>query len=492
MNLTQLFKPIRQIVGVEIAHGRIVAVLLEKDKAGILRGTKKEAAIPGGIIAPDGTVADKQKLASALKAFWQSGKGGTLGSKFVICSIPSASLFSDVISFPKIPPEQIEESVKLNLASKALFPIDANAVYYDWQSTLTHDAYRQQVLISFAPKTHIQAYVEACETAGLEPLAFEPVHFSLARTIVNFAEKPGLIISISAKNIALVIAKGNDILFTRLAPLPASYDLAALGTAVKTEAFKALNYYATENPHHEPVTAAVVFSRVPQKNEIITAIEKELGIPLQQPRFAENIRIDDASVPAFGAALRGLIPREEDTINSVMPIGTEEAYRKRRFLAYVSLWADIINTTAVIFVALFAATLVFLNFVEKSAAAQTTRLKAAAAQSERTAEMEKEAIRFNAIAGAVAQANETITPLSPTIEKILPTLRHDGITLKTIAIDPSGTSFRVSAVAATRDAAVAFRKSLENNPLYAKASVPALSASQRTNISLDITLTLKP
>lgn len=489
MDLAQLFNPVEKIIGMEIAHGRVCAVLLEKDKKGVVNGTKKEAVIPPGIVAESGAVLDKQKLAAALKTIWRSGKD-VFKSKYVIVALPSIPVFTDIIKFPKVSSEQLKEAMQLYVKTKTSFPIDTNEIYYDWQPLGAHNVYHEDVLVSFAKRPYIHDFVEACEEAGLEPLAFETPQSAIARALVNFENKAGLIVRVAQECVEFSIAAKGALFFSHAVPLPSSYDFETLKTICATEATHALNYYATEFSLEAPVAAAALLAHVPQKKELADHLHEVLGIAVEDARFAHNIPIGDSCVAAFGAALRGLIRREEDTLISLLPIGTEEAYRKRRFLAYVSLWTDIINTTAVLFVILFGAALLFLNIVGKSAAEQSARLKATTTQSDRITTLEKEAVSFNAAVSAVAQAHDSIVAFSPIIERVLPSLRHDGIVVKTAAIAPSGTDLRVSIVAATRDNAIAFRRSLESNPLYATVSVPPLSATQRLNIPLDIALSL--
>lgn len=489
MDLAQLFNPVEKIVGMEIAHGRVCAVLLEKDKKGVVNGTKREAVIPPGIVAENGTVLDKQKLAAALKTIWRSGKD-VFKSKYVIVALPPSPVFTDIVKFPKVSSEQLKEAMQLYVKTKTSFPVDTNEIYYDWQPLGAHNVYHEDVLVSFAKRPYIHDFVEACEEAGLEPLAFETPHPATARALVNFENKTGLIVRVAQECVEFSVASKNDLFFARSVPLPASYDFETLKTICATEAAHALNYYATEFSMEAPVAAAVLLAHVPQKKELADHLRETLGIAIEDARFAYATAIGDSCAAAFGAALRGLIRREEDTLISLLPIGTEEAYRKRRFLAYVSLWTDIVNTTAVLFVILFGATLLFLNIVGKSALAQSARLKATTAQSDQVTMLEKEAARFNAAVSAVAQAHDSIVVFSPIIERMLPSLRYDGILIKTAAIAPSGTDLRVSIVAATRDNAIAFRKSLENDPLYAKVAVPPLGATQRLSIPLDIALSL--
>ena len=84
MNLAQLFNPIEKIVGLEITGGHIRAVLLEKNKKGILSAAKKSAVLPGGVTR-DGWVIDKEKFAEAVKKFVQSNKS-IFKSRYVVLS----------------------------------------------------------------------------------------------------------------------------------------------------------------------------------------------------------------------------------------------------------------------------------------------------------------------------------------------------------------------------------------------------------------------
>ncbi|MBI5913001.1 pilus assembly protein PilM [Candidatus Azambacteria bacterium] len=491
MDLAQLFKPVEKIVGMEIAHGRVCAVLLEKDKKGVVTGTKKEAVIPHDIVAEDGTVLDKQKLALALKTIWHAGKD-VLRSKYVIVALPSAPVFTDIVRFPKVTQEQLKEAMELHMATKTSFPIDTNDIYYDWQPLTAHNVYHEDVLLSFAKQPYIRDFAEACEAAGLEPLAFETPQPATLRAITNFEKKTGLLIRVSQECAEFSIAAGADLFFTRTIPLPPSYDLETLKNALATEATHALNYYATENPEEAPVTTAVLLTHVPQKQELAAHLRTALGIEIADARFAHDTAIGDSCAAAFGAALRGLVRREEDTLISLLPIGTEEAYRKRRFLAYVSLWSDIINATALLLVVLFGATWFFVNIAYTNAVRQTTQLKAASGASTKSDELEQNAQRFNAAVGRITAANDTIMPWSLFIEKTLPSFTKNDITMESVSFPSFRSDGSLQITAKTRASAIAFRKALEEDPLFSEVHMPFLSVTQKENILLTITFRFAP
>src|SRR3989338_6695358 len=455
MNIAQLFSPVEKIVGLEIAQGVISAVLLERNKKGVLRMVKKSVAVPAGAMR-NGALLDKNLLVATLESFRQNNKD-LFKSKYIILVLPPAFVYTDILKFPPLGQEQIDESVKLNLSSKTLFPLGIEEIYYDWQNAASHDHYHREILLSFAPKQNIQHYLQACEEAGLEPLAFETPPLALSRALENFKEKTGLVIRLMDEGVELAIIAKNELRFSRFVKMPAVETLDAFKEFVKNEAYKAVNFYAVENAH------------------VVSGGE-----------------LEDAYAAAYGAAQRGLIRREDDTLISLMPIGTEETYRKRRFLSYVSLWSDIVNTTAVLLIVLFSGMWFFLNATAKKTNAQLTQSNAASAVGAQIAELENAAAHFNDVVANITTATQTIRPWSSFARAIASTLEYDNITVRAISLPSYGGEITVSATAATRDAAILFRKALEKNELYEDVRMSPLGVLEKENIALTISLTMKP
>lgn len=489
MDLAQLFKPVEKIVGVEITEKYILAVLLARDKKGAVRMIKKTAALGEGAVA-QGMVQDQAALAAALKTFTQKNKDA-FGSPYVILAIPSAFVFTDVMKFPSIQHEQIGESIKLNFNSKTLFPITPEEIYYDWQPAASHSPLHQNALVSFARKNIIDPYVAACEQAGLEPLAFEIPQMAVARALTNSKDTTCLIIRVLDKGVEFSIAQQGELRYARWAFLPApARESEKLAAFVKDETLKTVHFFQIEYPE-TPVAACVALSSFAQ-SEIAAAVAKELGIPVSAPRLAHPVDLPDSHIAAFGSAMRGLIPREEDTLISLMPVGTEETYRSRRFRAYLSLWSDIINTTALVFALLYAVTLFFLTRVQANLAAQTSRKESTRAAYARITEFEESARAFNGAIGQIAGIQAGLFDWSGLLARIIPSLTHANITLTGITAAESGGTISVGFAATTRDAAIAFKKSLEASGTYEKVEMPFLSVTQREQIRTTISLTLKP
>lgn len=489
MNLAQLFSPIEKIVGLEITSGYLRAVLLEKNKKSDLKITKKSAPLAQGVIQ-NGRINNKQELSLALKKFQQENKN-LFKSRYVILTLPPSFVFYEIMKFPAITSEQINESIELNINTKTLFPFEASEIYYDWEPVESKDPDHQEVAVVFAMKEYIKDWMEVCELAGLEPLAFEIPSSSIARALDNFKDKSGIVIRIIKEGLGIFIVSNNELGFSRFVQLPSAGNLNEFEAFVYNETRKTMHFYQAEHPHDAEIQHAVIISQLTQQNEIADYLAQNLGISIQNARFADSMEINGAYVAAYGAALRGLIKRNEDNINSLMPIGTEETYRKRRLLAYISLWSDIINATSVLLVIMFTVTLFFLHTVNKKINTQITQSEAANAITAQIAELENSASLFNDKVQKLSATEDKIYLWSPPLKKINPALDQKNIIIRNITLPGPHSEITVSLTASTRDDAIAFRKSLEKNELFESVKMPFLNVFQKENINTTISLKIK-
>ena len=486
MNLAQLFNPIEKIVGMEITDGHIRAVLLEKNKKGVLSVAKKSAVLPAGS-ARDGRVIDKEKFAEAVKKFVQSNKS-IFKSRYVVLTLPPMYVFTDIMKFPPVAKEQIAESIALNINTKTIFPMNADEIYYDWEPVKSKDLYHQEILLGLAMKDYIKNWTEACEAAGLEPLAFEAPAMSVARALDNFRSKTGAILRITREGAEIAIVSEGELRFSRFTRMPKIGTFEEFKEFLLNELSLALNFYSMENPRAESARTLALVSELEQEKEVGDFLASGLELAVQKAHPADLPEIEPSYIAAYGAARRGLIAREKDTLVSLMPIGTEETYRKRRFLAYISLWSDIINATAVILAILFVGIWFFLQRVEKRIDTQITASQAASAIGEQIAALENDALRFNELAGRLAAAEDSIHRWSPLLGKLPAALAAPDITVKTIGLpDPKG-DITVNLTAATRASAVSFRKMLGQSGEYESVTMPFLDVSQRENININVIL----
>lgn len=496
MNLTQLFNPIRNIVGLEITGRQINAVLLKKNKKGKLELVRKSAPVPAGAVQ-NGEIKKPAELAQAIKSFWQANKD-FFQSKFAILALPSSIAFCDVLKLPQISNEQTAEAVKLNLSTKTLFPVELQEIYYDWQPLKSKDIYHHYEMVGLALREKIKQWIDVCSVVGIEPLAFEASAFSAARAIGNFEHNTGLFIRIADDGIDLSVIAENEIKFSRFIPMPEkveSFD--QFKEFIKTEARKAINFYVTDDQSNEEIKTAAVAFNFAKKNELEEYLAKNLGVSVEHIKFsasikevAGNLTDDESALPVLGAAMRGLIKREEDTLISLMPVGTEENYQHTRLLAYVSLWSDIINATVILLALLFVGTWLFLNIIGKRLDQQLAQFQTAFTSQSEIPELEEQARRFNDLTvqiSALGAQNNWIESL----EKVTKILGQPNIKIHNINMpDPAGT-ISASVSASDRNTAIAFRKNMEKNEELESALIPLLPLELKENINMNISFKLK-
>ena len=205
------------------------------------------------------------------------------------------------------------------------------------------------------------------------------------------------------------------------------------------------------------------------KNELEEYLAKNLGILAEHVKFSSSMKevadsseIDESILPVLGVAIRGLIKREEDTLISLMPVGTEENYQHTRLLAYVSLWSDIINATVILLALLFVGTWLFLNIIGKRLDQQLAQFQTAFTSQSEIPELEEQARRFNDLTAqisALGAQNNWIESL----EKVTKILGQPNIKIHNINMpDPAGI-ISASVSASDRNTAIAFRKNMEKN-----------------------------
>jgi hypothetical protein len=80
---------------------------------------------------------------------------------------------------------------------------------------------------------------------------------------------------------------------------------------------------------------------------------------------------------ARGVALRGMLPRSDDSLVSLMPIGTEQAYLERQASFFVRVGLKLLMVTGVLAAVMLAAAWGYLLTLEQQAAQQAERQLAA-------------------------------------------------------------------------------------------------------------------
>ncbi|MBI3671727.1 pilus assembly protein PilM, partial [Candidatus Azambacteria bacterium] len=367
MNISQLFYPTEKIVGIEISKQYIKAILLEKTKDKVLMRKKSYVDLPSGLIL-DHQIKDKKAFVEILNKFRQDNKE-IFRSKNVILSIPSNFVFTYLSSFPVLDYENLNKAVNLSLATDMFFPDDVENVYYDWEEIPKEIPDKSEVFISFSKKENIDDYISAFSEAGFDLVAVEFGARSLARALSIFGDSVGLAVNILSDGINFSVIFKNKLLFSNFYKIPEIRSQEEFNALVKRKLSEVVNFYNTDQNSFGKIQNISVVFPYEEKKALVEFLKKETSLNFLDPAVDGSMlketasSIDDFWISIFGTALRGLLPRESDKDISLMTVGTEESFKKRKLMSYMFLWGDISSVVVIFFSLLFAGSLFFMNML---------------------------------------------------------------------------------------------------------------------------------
>ncbi|MDZ4221865.1 MAG: pilus assembly protein PilM [Patescibacteria group bacterium] len=192
-----------------------------------------------------GEQSDNQKMAQALMALLK--KTGAR-SRAAVAALPNFSVFSSVISLPRLGDKQLAEAVKWE--AKKFVPMPIENVVLDWkilneeskdaeagQETPEQAAQKQaqqqaagqddangnlakcktvaQILLTAAPRHLVGRYVSVFKLAGITLLSLETESFALARSLVGSEEGSILIADVGSLTTDVTVVKKGIPVFSR-------------------------------------------------------------------------------------------------------------------------------------------------------------------------------------------------------------------------------------------------------------------------------------
>ena len=212
---------------------RVVELAMENKKITLKNYVSLEAEQR---INPDGTVA-KKNIQSLDKDTIESMKtildSAVVANHKVAMSVPTSSTFSSVVTFPRMPKEEVEKAVNYEAAQYIPIPIDE--VVYGW-SIISNDrkgsvkddglkktgadarktksyvvSDKTRVLLIAIPKETSAKYMQIANSFDLDLVALETESFSLARSLVGKRSGAYLIIDIGFKMTGITIVDDGSV-----------------------------------------------------------------------------------------------------------------------------------------------------------------------------------------------------------------------------------------------------------------------------------------
>lgn len=307
--------------------------------------------LPLGFI-DEGVIKKPQELEAFLKSLkqklWPKDK-----NVWIILSLPSSNFYTNILSLPDLEEERFKDAVIFNTQMVAPLPLEE--VYFDWEDWgVASNTNERQAFIALGIKKQVDAYLKILNNLNFQVIAVEPWALSLSRFLATFGEKDKAVLTIALRNdgIEFILSENNKLIFFDFdswkeifgAHIPAQITVEMLQKHIDSEIPMLLNFYYLKR--QKPIEKFIFIST---DNQIVSVISQWLKNEyhlepffITLPNYLKWLSLDWGSV--VGAALRALIPRYQDTIVSLAPVGTEDSYNQNRIYRITSLWSKVIMT----------------------------------------------------------------------------------------------------------------------------------------------------
>lgn len=493
MDLLKLLTYEEKIGGLVVFDSRIEMMVLDFDqkKGSLLVQASASVDLPAGTIK-GGFLKNKDSFLLSLKSLLEKVRKNTKVSSFIV-SLPADAVYCHNFSFPHILSEkQIDDAMRINLNFS--LPMSPEKVYFDWETIESADISKKEIILCAIARNATDIFMQVFSDIGIAAVAVEFHSLSLSRVVALGSKEPSLIAILLNSNLEMSIIENGAIRFLQAFDLE---KIAELEEGKSTEEIvadkirRAVNFYDAEKNKKGYLNKIYLAGDYEKIKIYKDAIGRAGGLTVE---LSEILPVfPKVSMPAnsnlahitFGSALRGLMPRSEDTIVSLMPIGTEDAYDQKRVASFVGLVSDLAATLSIFFVAVFVGSWILMtvlaNNIEESLSRQ-------GALPEGLMEIKEKAVIFNEV---VKQANtlKSQTPKWVGLIERIKSLAVQGVTLN--KIDISLESINISGIALTRDTLLQFKTVLEKSELFTEVKVPFSYLEQKDSIPFALNLKLK-
>jgi hypothetical protein len=486
MNLSKFLTREEPVAGIEISDSYLRLALLSREGSAkkpedvsVNVVALKELALREGVVR-EGKIIEKKELALALGTLVRGIKPRI---KYVVLSISGNNIYSRSYSFPRaISEEKLQEAMGLTLGFQ--LAVKQSDVYLDWEKTESEK--RKDVFLATLKKGLADDYMETLSMAGLGVVAIEFYPMSIARSMFSQKDKPVMLLTADKTDIMVTILENRVIQFNRVLPIRFFADMKSLTGEIK----KIINFYESENK--------IYVSEILSVNIDPAIFEGQFDNPVVPAKIEQDFMAydtiqqnDNGWLVAIGSALRGILPRSQDSMVSLMPVGTEEAYENQKAINFAEFMANMTIGLSVFFIMVFAGGWGLMNYLAQSSA-KGANIVSLANLPEGSAELEQRAEHLNQLLDKFSR----VSPSLPRWGEIIRTVQDkkeifvDGISVSGINLTSPEDIMTLTGSAKNRPALNAFKKSLDEWTLITEVKMPLTNIAQKENIAFTVSFKL--
>jgi len=176
------------LFGLDIGHSSLKAMQIDKSRI------SKQLSVAGYGISPfapeaiqNGEIIKPQIIAQAVHQLFEKNLIGSISSRRVACSLPTAHTFSRPMKVPPMEHKEILEAIQLE--AEQYIPVPLTNLYLDYE--ISHqDQQGIELMLVAASRKIVDSYLKLLESLDLEPLVFEP-SINAASRLLNLTGSAG-------------------------------------------------------------------------------------------------------------------------------------------------------------------------------------------------------------------------------------------------------------------------------------------------------------
>jgi len=192
---------------------------------------------------------------------------------------------------------------------------------------------------------------------------------------------------------------------------------------------------------------------------------------------------------ALGAAARGLIPREDDNLISLLPISTQTAYEHEKAVNFASFLSNLTVGLVLFFSLAFIGVWVLVSTAQQKTVKQLEALGSVPISPE-IAQTEQKAQEVNSLIKASSQIVKGTVVWSRLLDELKQKVEA-GIVITNLNLSSPEGVMSLAGVAADRNSLNAFKKRMESSEILTEIKLPLTNLEQRERIPFTISFQLK-
>ncbi len=486
INLIEKLSSKPRIDGIEITGSAIKYSYFD----GLTARTVAVKLSPGVVVG--GKLSDKDNFSAALLAL----KGQIMPEKResifrVNVVLPTALVFTQSFSVPNLNPDEVAESVNLNL--QMISPIPKEDANMSAQLISEHDL-DYEFFGAFADKKEIGSYQSALTAAGFVPVSFEFKAVSLSRFIRNTSVVPSklvLVFELSADGIELFILISGNVYFSYFRSWQSiqgnsqSISKELFDMTVIEEVRKVLNFTSGKFG----VSPDSVLILAPGFESEVSDILKTNFNLKTSPIVSSKLNAQPIFYSTIGAAMRW--QSEEDNKNLLsINLGGEDltkAIYNEQILNFVSLWRGILASVLSLVLLAYIGGAVFVVDQYKLAMANLDEFKPPLDET-KLANLIGEANTFNSMVSEIAGVRGSNQDFYTPIKHVSDIANANNIKVLSIGVTSLSSPITLSANAASYELVLNFKNAISADPMFTNVDLPLTQINTQSDNSVDFSI----